>query len=73
MSEPEESLAAPDSTTREQRLGFSHGDDVLLQHKDGKFYLGTVVEVHFYDILREPPHFLHLSLSYCCILPSIRT
>lgn len=45
MSEPEESLAAPDSTTREQRLGFSHGDDVLLQHKDGKYYLGTVVEV----------------------------
>lgn len=44
MSEPEESLAAPDSTTREQRIGFSHGDDVL-QHKDGKFYLGTVVEV----------------------------
>lgn len=45
MSELEESLAAPDSTTREQRLGFSHGDDVLLQHKDGKYYLGTVVEV----------------------------
>jgi len=44
MSELEESLAAPDSTTREQRAGFSHGDDVL-QHKDGKFYLGTVVEV----------------------------
>ncbi|KAM0736465.1 Metal-response element-binding transcription factor 2 [Formica fusca] len=49
MSEPEESLAAPDSTTREQRIGFSHGDDVL-QHKDGKFYLGTVVEV---DLARE--------------------
>lgn len=44
MSETEESLAAPDSTTKEQRLGFSNGDDVL-QHKDGKFYLGTVVEV----------------------------
>lgn len=44
MSEPEESLAAPDSTTREQRVGFSHGDDVL-QHRDGKYYLGTVVEV----------------------------
>ncbi|EFN76679.1 metal-response element-binding transcription factor 2 isoform X1 [Harpegnathos saltator] len=44
MSEPEESLAAPDSTTREQRVGFSHGDDVL-EHKDGKYYLGTVVEV----------------------------
>ncbi|XP_017875284.1 polycomb protein Pcl isoform X2 [Ceratina calcarata] len=50
MSEPEESLAAPDSTTREQKSGFSHGDDVLLQHKDGKFYLGTVVEV---DLVRE--------------------
>ncbi|XP_050577858.1 polycomb protein Pcl isoform X2 [Bombus affinis] len=50
MSEPEESLAAPDSTTREQKLGFSHGDDVLLQHKDGKYYLGTVVEV---DLARE--------------------
>lgn len=47
MSELEESLAAPDSTTREQRVGFSHGDDVL-QHKDGKFYLGTVVEVQIY-------------------------
>jgi len=44
MSELEESLAAPDSTTREQRAGFSHGDDVL-QHRDGKYYLGTVVEV----------------------------
>lgn len=51
MSEPEESLAAPDSTTREQKLGFSHGDDVLLQHKDGKFYLGTIVEVYLYNIL----------------------
>ncbi|XP_076303389.1 polycomb protein Pcl [Lasioglossum baleicum] len=50
MSEPEESLAAPDSTTREQKLSFSHGDDVLLQHKDGKYYLGTVVEV---DLARE--------------------
>nr|XP_012151073.1 PREDICTED: polycomb protein Pcl isoform X2 [Megachile rotundata] len=50
MSEPEESLAAPDSTTREQKLGFSHGDDVFLQHKDGKFYLGTIVEV---DLARE--------------------
>ncbi|XP_020293472.1 metal-response element-binding transcription factor 2 [Pseudomyrmex gracilis] len=49
MSETEESLAAPDSTTKEQRLGFSNGDDVL-QHKDGKFYLGTVVEV---DLARE--------------------
>ncbi|XP_015108629.1 metal-response element-binding transcription factor 2 isoform X1 [Diachasma alloeum] len=50
MSEPEESPAVPDSTTREQRLGFSHGEDVLLQHKDGKYYLGTIVEV---DLSRE--------------------
>jgi len=44
MSETEESLVAPDSTTKEQRVGFCHGDDVL-QHRDGKYYLGTVVEV----------------------------
>ncbi|XP_043276168.1 PHD finger protein 19 [Venturia canescens] len=50
MLEPEDSSAVPDSTTREQRLGFSHGEDVLLQHKDGKFYLGTIVEV---DLARE--------------------
>ena len=50
MLEPEDSLAVPDSTTREQRLGFSHGEDVLLQHKDGKYYLGTIVEV---DLARE--------------------
>ncbi|XP_018396737.1 PREDICTED: PHD finger protein 19 [Cyphomyrmex costatus] len=49
MSEPEESLVAPDSTTREQRVGISHGDDVL-QHREGKYYLGTVVEV---DLARE--------------------
>lgn len=45
MAESEESLATPDSTTKEQKLGFCHGDDVLLQHKDGKYYLGTIVEV----------------------------
>ncbi|XP_012288737.1 polycomb protein Pcl [Orussus abietinus] len=50
MSEPEGSPAVPDSTTKEQRLGFSHGEDVLLQHKDGKYYLGTIVEV---DLARE--------------------
>ncbi|XP_033226981.1 uncharacterized protein LOC117179371 isoform X2 [Belonocnema kinseyi] len=50
MSEAEEGPAAPDSTTKEQRLGFSHGEDVLLQHKDGKYYMGTVVEV---DLARE--------------------
>ncbi|KYN30522.1 Metal-response element-binding transcription factor 2 [Trachymyrmex septentrionalis] len=49
MSETEESLVAPDSTTKEQRVGFCHGDDVL-QHRDGKYYLGTVVEV---DMVRE--------------------
>lgn len=47
MSEPEECPAAPDSTTKEQRIGFSHGEDVFLQLKDGKYYLGTVVEVCF--------------------------
>ncbi|XP_008545132.1 PHD finger protein 19 [Microplitis demolitor] len=50
MSVPEDNLAMPDSTTREQRLGFSHGEDVLLQHKDGKYYLGTIVEV---DLVQE--------------------
>lgn len=43
MAESEDS-ASPDSTTKE-RLGFVHGEDVLLQHKDGKYYLGTIVEV----------------------------
>ncbi|KAJ8672774.1 hypothetical protein QAD02_004034 [Eretmocerus hayati] len=42
MAESEDSSASPDSTTR---LGFYHGEDVLLQHKDGKYYLGTIVEV----------------------------
>lgn len=45
MQEPtEESPAAPDSTTKE-RSGFSEGEDVLFQRKDGRFYLGTIVEV----------------------------
>jgi hypothetical protein len=45
MQEPtEESPAAPDSTTKE-RSGFSEGEDVLLEHKDGRYYLGTIVEV----------------------------
>ena len=45
MSTPtEESPAAPDSTTKE-RSGFSEGEDVLFQHKDGRYYLGTIVEV----------------------------
>ncbi|XP_058809013.1 PHD finger protein 19 isoform X2 [Phymastichus coffea] len=44
MAESEDSSASPDSTTKE-RLGFVHGEDVLLQHKDGKYYLGTIVEV----------------------------
>jgi len=54
MQEPtEESPAAPDSTTKE-RSGFSEGEDVLFQHKDGRYYLGTIVEV------RTEPITLHL-------------
>jgi len=45
----EERPAAPDSTTRE-RSGFSEGEDVLFQHKDGRYYLGTIVEV---DLVTE--------------------
>ncbi|XP_066999188.1 metal-response element-binding transcription factor 2 isoform X2 [Anabrus simplex] len=45
----EECPAAPDSTTKE-RCGFSEGEDVLLQHKDGRYYLGTIVEV---DLVTE--------------------
>ncbi|XP_023248294.1 uncharacterized protein LOC106645650 [Copidosoma floridanum] len=44
MTESEDSLISPDSTTRE-RCGFVPGDDVLLHKHDGKFYLGTVVQV----------------------------
>ena len=44
MAESEDNSASPDSTTRE-RLGFVPGEDVLLQHNDGKYYLGTIVEV----------------------------
>lgn len=40
----------PDSTTPVERASFSHGQDVLLKHKDGRYYLGTVVEV---DTIRE--------------------
>ncbi|GLV44079.1 Polycomblike [Carabus blaptoides fortunei] len=42
----------PDSTTPldKERSSFGHGQDVLLQQKDGRFYLGTVVEV---DTIRE--------------------
>ncbi|KAF4532724.1 hypothetical protein B566_EDAN011916, partial [Ephemera danica] len=36
--------AMPDSTTKE-RSGFSEGEDVLVQQKDGRFYFGTVVMV----------------------------
>lgn len=39
----------PDSTTRE-KISFSVGDEVLMQQKDGNFYLGTVVKI---DSLRE--------------------
>ncbi|GLG99739.1 Uncharacterized protein GBIM_06135 [Gryllus bimaculatus] len=45
----DESPIAPDSTTKE-RSGFSEGEDVLLQHKDGRYYLGTIVEV---DLVTE--------------------
>ena len=44
MAESEDSTASPDSTTKD-KFGFVHGEDVFLQHQDGKFYLGTVVEV----------------------------
>lgn len=45
----------PDSTTsslERERMGvdFCAGQDVLLKHKDGRYYLGTVVEV---DGVRE--------------------
>ena len=46
-AEPEEA-AVPDSTTREAE--FCPGQDVLLKQKDGRYYLGTVVEV---DGIRE--------------------
>ena len=42
----EDSSTSPDSTTKE-KFGFVIGEDVLLQLKDGKFYLGTIVEVFF--------------------------
>ncbi|XP_018328113.1 polycomb protein Pcl [Agrilus planipennis] len=47
-----EEAAVPDSTTsvEKERVGFSPGQDVLLKHKDGRYYLGTVVEV---DSIRE--------------------
>lgn len=47
MFEPEECMTAQDSTTREQTLCFSHGDDFLFQLKDDKYYHGTVVEDMF--------------------------
>ncbi|KAI4457989.1 polycomb-like transcription factor [Holotrichia oblita] len=42
----------PDSTTivEKDKLEFAPGQDVLLKQKDGRFYLGTVVEV---DAIRE--------------------
>lgn len=47
-----EETAVPDSTTavEKDRNEFSLGQDVLLKHKDGRYYLGTVVEV---DNIRE--------------------
>lgn len=51
MQDPtEESPAAPDSTTKD-RSGFSEGEDVLFQHKDGRYYLGTIVEVRTGQVL----------------------
>lgn len=41
------SQTTPDSTTKE-KIQFTIGDEVLLQRKDGNFYLGTVVEVSIY-------------------------
>uniref|UniRef100_A0A1B6CB00 PHD-type domain-containing protein n=1 Tax=Clastoptera arizonana TaxID=38151 RepID=A0A1B6CB00_9HEMI len=38
-----ESTAVPDSTTKDR--SFCSGDEVLVQRKDGNFYLGTVVQV----------------------------
>lgn len=51
MPETEEAVV-PDSTTtlEKERPSFCHGQDVLLKHKDGRYYLGTVVEV---DTIRE--------------------
>lgn len=51
MPETEEAVV-PDSTTpiEKERPVFCHGQDVLLKQKDGRYYLGTVVEV---DNIRE--------------------
>ncbi|KAI4457992.1 polycomb-like transcription factor [Holotrichia oblita] len=51
VSELDETVV-PDSTTivEKDKLEFAPGQDVLLKQKDGRFYLGTVVEV---DAIRE--------------------
>ncbi|KAK9707915.1 Polycomb-like MTF2 factor 2 [Popillia japonica] len=51
VSELDETIV-PDSTTivEKDKLEFAPGQDVLLKQKDGRFYLGTVVEV---DAIRE--------------------
>lgn len=51
VTETEETVV-PDSTTtvEKDRHEFLLGQDVLLKHKDGRYYLGTVVEV---DNIRE--------------------
>ncbi|XP_022906508.1 polycomb protein Pcl [Onthophagus taurus] len=52
----EESVVVPDSTTivekdaTSSKWDFAPGQDVLLKQKDGRFYLGTIVEV---DPIRE--------------------
>lgn len=41
----EQQDAMPDSTTSSEKHNFHEGDDVLVENKDGRYYLGTVVEV----------------------------
>lgn len=47
IAETEEPVV-PDSTTtiEKERLEFNLGQDVFLKHRDGRYYLGTVVEVN---------------------------
>lgn len=47
-----EETAVPDSTTtiEKERQEFTIGEDVFFIHRDGRYYLGTIVEV---DTIRE--------------------
>lgn len=47
-----EASVVPDSTTtlEKEPVVFNPGEDVLLKHKDGRYYLGTVVE---FDYIRD--------------------